>query len=98
MKTFTGIYIFYVLLFWLSFSITSLKAESNKVSVSEKGVVVTMENNLVSVKYDLSHGTYSVVNKIKSTTCITDASFTLNEFRSSNGFESEIQSQLILKI
>lgn len=86
MKTVTGSYTFYVLLFCLSFSITALKAESNKVSVSEKGVVVIIENNLVGVQFDLLQGTYSATNRIKNTTCITDASFTLNEFRSSNGF------------
>lgn len=64
----------------------SAKSERDEVSIIHSEQKVNIENAFVAISYDLSKGTYSAFNKIKNTTCISGAYFTLNDLQSSDNF------------
>ncbi|MBK5262067.1 MAG: hypothetical protein JJE17_05760 [Peptostreptococcaceae bacterium] len=86
MRELNNLYSASILLILLFFSTTSLISETSNVSIARKGLSVIIENNLIRINYNLSKGTYSAFNKSKNTTCISEAFFSLNEFRSQDDY------------
>jgi len=60
-------------------------AVSDPLSVRETSGIVTIENALTSVAYDLHTGKYSAIDKKDDKSCVEDAFFTANDLSSTAG-------------
>lgn len=70
-----------MLVFWQLFA----NAQSvNGVVVSQKQNIISIENGLIAINYDLSKGTYSAIDKVKNVEAITSAFSWVNDFKSSD--------------
>lgn len=59
----------------------SAKAQSiNGINISKKSTLVTIENKLIAVRYDLARGNFTAFDKIRGVTAIYRASSQVNDF------------------
>lgn len=72
--------------FIISFFLFSLcKAQTiNGVTITKDGLVVTIQNELIAIEYDLKTGTYAAIDKLINTEAIFNASSQVNNFYSSD--------------
>ena len=66
----------------------------NGINISKKLTIVTIENKLIAIKYDLSKGNFTAFDKVRGVTAIYKASSQINDFNTqekgvTNSFSSE---------
>ena len=77
MKKIVNITLIIILIFHTACSGTS--------DVIQEGSIVSMKNDRISLEFDLSSGTYGILDLIKNEYVIEDASLRMNEFSSTGG-------------